>query len=77
MHKGTLHRDGSVTFWSVIFQTWRQAKASSSDAEFAAMSADDRKRVVRHLERKAAGKTGRFAVRVGYLTKGDTYRNWR
>ncbi len=27
--------------------------------------------------RKAAGKTGRFAVRVGYLTKGDTFRSWR
>jgi len=53
MNKVTLHRDGSVTFWSVIFQTWRKAKANISDAEFAAMSANDRKRVVRHLERKA------------------------
>lgn len=52
MHKVTLHHDGSVTFWSVIFQTWRKASASISDAELAAMSADDRKRIIRHLDRK-------------------------
>lgn len=30
-----------------------------------------------HAARKAAGTSGRFAVRVGYLTKGDIFMGGR
>jgi hypothetical protein len=56
MDKVTLHRDGSITFWSVIFQTWRKTTCIS-DAELASLHPDDRKRVLRQLARcKAALK---------------------
>ena len=50
MFKVTLHRDGSVTLWSVIFQTWRKT-TRISDAELASLHPDDRKRVLRQLAR--------------------------
>jgi hypothetical protein len=50
MDKVTLHRDGSITFWSVYDQCWTRS-VRVSDRELAAMSADDRKRVLRQMAR--------------------------
>ena len=50
MDKVTLHRDGSITFWSVYNQCWTRT-VRVSDRELAAMHADDRKRVVRQMAR--------------------------
>jgi len=50
MDKVTLHRDGSITFWSVFNLCWTRA-VRVSDRELAAMHADDRKRVVRQMAR--------------------------
>jgi hypothetical protein len=50
MDKVTLHRDGSITFWSVYNQCWTRA-VRVSDCELAAMHADDRKRCQRQMAR--------------------------
>lgn len=52
MKKPICHKDGTVSYWSVYSCVWMRSIAPSAE-ELAAMSADDRKRVVRHLERKA------------------------
>ena len=44
-----VHRDGTVTYWSVYSQAWRRRVASVQDRELAAMSARDRDRVTQHL----------------------------
>lgn len=49
--KTTLHRDGTITFWSVYDQTWRYRTTQIEDRELAAMSAAERARVLRHLAR--------------------------
>lgn len=48
--KTSYHRDGTVTYWSVYSQTW-QRSSRVSDAELAAMSHDERERVLRHTGR--------------------------
>jgi hypothetical protein len=48
--KTSYHRDNSVTYWSVYSQTWQRASAVS-DCELAAMSHDERERVLRHTVR--------------------------
>jgi len=53
MDKVTLHRDGSITFWSVYNQCWTRS-VRVSDRELAAMPDADRKRVVRQMARYAA-----------------------
>lgn len=50
MNKVTLHRDGSVTFWSVYDQRWARS-VRVPDLELAAMRASDRKRVLRQMAR--------------------------
>lgn len=47
----TLHRDGTVTFWSVYSQTWRRRVGQVENRELAAMSPEERARVLRHLAR--------------------------
>lgn len=49
----TLHRDGTITMWSVYEQRWVRTR-NVSDRELAAMSSEERARVVRHMERHAA-----------------------
>jgi hypothetical protein len=44
----TYHRDRSVTFWSVYEQRWIRA-STIPDRELAAMSTEERDRVLRHL----------------------------
>lgn len=44
----TLHRDGTVTYWSVYQQVW-QRSSKISDRELAAMSTEERDKVTRHL----------------------------
>ena len=46
----TLHRDGTVTYWSVYEQQWVSHAASIPDQEYAAMNSDERARVLTHLE---------------------------
>lgn len=45
----TLHRDGTVTYWSVYQQVWVSHAASIPDDELAAMGSRRRARVMRHL----------------------------
>lgn len=45
----TLHRDGTVSYWSVYEQRWRRDLAGSiADRELAAMNDDERERIRRH-----------------------------
>jgi hypothetical protein len=46
----TLHRDGTITYWSPFLQGWIHA-GSVAPAELAAMSPEVRNRVLRHLPR--------------------------
>ena len=50
MDKITLHRDGSITFWSVYNICWTRT-LRVSDRELAAMPESDRKRVLRQMAR--------------------------
>ena len=50
MDKITLHRDGSITFWSVFNICWTRT-LRVSDRELAAMPESDRKRVLRQMAR--------------------------
>jgi len=46
-----LHRDGSVTYWSVYRQVWcRHHTTLVEDQEYAAMSAADRQQVLKHMK---------------------------
>jgi len=49
-----LHRDGTVTYWSVYEQRWEQHQVGIPDHELAALSPSERKRVQAHLSRSAA-----------------------
>jgi len=51
----TVHRDGTVSYWSVYQQVRivRVAASSISDAELAAMPRDERERVIAAQEREA------------------------
>lgn len=46
-----LHRDGTVTFWSVYSQRWIRRTTVVSDREYAAMGDTDRHRITAHLGR--------------------------
>lgn len=48
--KTTLHRNGSVTYWSVHQQRRIEKAPSVPDEELAAMSETERDRVIRHME---------------------------
>ena len=50
MDKVTLHRDGSITFWSVFNICWTRS-VRVSDRELSAMPESDRKRVLRQMAR--------------------------
>lgn len=47
--KTTYHRDGTVTYWSVYQQRWVSHAADVPDQELAAMSSEEREKVLRHL----------------------------
>ena len=48
--KSTFHRDNTVTFWSVLFQSWQRMHVSEiSDATLATMDDAFRARVARRL----------------------------
>lgn len=48
----TIHQDGTVTFWDVYSQQWKRCAAEAiSDESLAALSADDRAKVVAKQER--------------------------
>jgi hypothetical protein len=49
--KPTMHRDATVTYWSVYGQVWVRRASSVPDRELAAMGDDERARVMRHLAR--------------------------
>ena len=46
--KTTYHRDGTVTYWSVVRQCWRRRVCEVPYAELACMSPAERERVERH-----------------------------
>lgn len=52
--KPKLHKDGTVTYWSVYAQIWERRVAHVPDRELAAMETRDRERVQRHLQKHAA-----------------------
>ncbi len=43
------HTDGTVTYWSVYLRQWIRRADQVSDRELAAMSRDERDRVIEHL----------------------------
>lgn len=48
--KTSYHRDGTVTYWSVYLQVWCRSW-HLDDRELAAMSHNERERVLRHTGR--------------------------
>lgn len=50
-YKITYHRDGTVTYWSVYQQQWIRKASEVSDDELAAMSAQERDKVIHHLSK--------------------------
>ena len=49
-HLGSiLHRDGTVTYWSVYDQRWIKRGESISRDDLAAMNREERERVRKHL----------------------------
>lgn len=44
-----MHRDGTVTYWSVYQQVWIEQAHTIPDDELAAMSAPTRNQVISHL----------------------------
>lgn len=50
--RATLHRDGSLTVWSVYRQQWVRT-SRPSDELLASMTTSERERILRHLERHA------------------------
>ena len=47
--KLSLHRDGTLTYWSVYQQSWCVHVVRIPDREFAAMDATERSRILRHF----------------------------
>ena len=47
------HRDGTVSYWSVYRQSFVSRAVWISDDDLAAMNADDRARVVDHMQQTA------------------------
>lgn len=45
----TLHRDGSVTYWSIYDQRWCHRAPAVPDEEYAAMAEQERIAVRRHI----------------------------
>jgi hypothetical protein len=52
-YRATLHRDGTVTYWSVYQQVWVRSDRLS-DRELAARGPEERERIERHLLRDRA-----------------------
>ena len=50
-----VHKDGTISYWSVYRATWIRRAREVPDCELAAMMPEERKRVIRHLE-KGAGR---------------------
>lgn len=50
----TIHRDGTVTYWSVYEQRWYDHAFGVPDRELAAMRYDERERVLRAMARHNA-----------------------
>jgi len=48
--KSTLHRDGTVTYWSVYDQQWVKRAAYVPPTDLAAMSMAERDRVMEHVD---------------------------
>lgn len=48
-YRTVYHRDGSVSWWSVYSQSWHRTWTLPPDADLAAMSVAERKRIERHL----------------------------
>jgi len=44
----TVHRDGTVTYWSVYEQVWHHRAVVIPDQELAAMTDSERKRIARN-----------------------------
>jgi hypothetical protein len=47
--KSVCHRDGSVTYWSVLRQVWIRHARDVDDEELATWSAAERYHVLRHF----------------------------
>jgi len=48
--KTTLHKDKTVTYWSVMDQRWVKRAKQIPDEEYAAMSREERAKVMKHLK---------------------------
>lgn len=58
--KTTYHRDGTVTYWSVYEEMWLNHADDVPDQELAAMSSEERAKVLSHL-----GNAGSECPRCG------------
>ena len=48
--KTRLHKDGTISYWSVHEQVYKERVKSVPDQELAAMSGDERAKVTKHLD---------------------------
>lgn len=49
--KSILHRDGTITYWSVYNQSWERRVRVVPTRELVAMAKRDWRRILRHLEK--------------------------
>ena len=63
----TLHRDGTVSYWSVYDQRWHRSRAIP-DRELAAMDRASRRRVSRHTAKRNPARRQAYLTRAG---RGD------
>jgi len=63
--KVTLHRDGSVTLWSVYHQRWVRVMFPG-DSELAAMAVLERLRALKHLRRHRLLRAGVWGESAHY-----------
>lgn len=43
------HKDGTISYWSIYDQSWKNHAEEIPDRELAAMGESERERVIRHL----------------------------
>lgn len=75
MKDPTLHRDGTVTYFSTYNQTWHERVGFVPDEELAAMPQEDRDRVIKHLG--GYSETCQYCGREQLFDTYDDYRAYQ